>query len=283
LFARERRGASEEDSSEPAWVTDSIDVQDFVSSRVPDPSQPRLNFLSARHILEHAVSIGGFLRGLATLVQADGLILIEVPDCETGIQQCDYSILWEEHRHYFTIDSLTNTLRKWGWRIIELQATVVDGEAILLALVQPPSALRHEEGQVPEISESGGIARRFIMDFDSRRTEVLRDLRSMRNSGTSVYVLGANHMASNFMDLFGESGIFTACLDDHPDKQGSYMSRFGVPVIPIEAHLQPGAAYVISAIHPSRRASPEDRLLKRQGKRVTIRHLEDVFLYPPGG
>jgi hypothetical protein len=282
LHARERRRATEEDLSGRTWVTDSIDVQESVTNQVSDPSQPRLDFLSARHILEHALSIQGFLGGLATFVQPEGQILIEVPDCEVAIQRCDYSILWEEHRHYFTIDSLQHTLRKWGWRIVDIHATIVDGEAVLLALARPPSdSLQLEVGR-PAARESSGPARHFIKNFNTCRTAVLRELRSRRNSGTNLYVLGANHTASSFIDLFGEPDMFTACLDDHPDKQGRYISRFDVPIIPIASNLQSDVAYVISTIHPSRRDNPESRLLTLLGRHLKILHIEDAFINTRG-
>ncbi|MCG3773039.1 MAG: hypothetical protein JW384_04266 [Nitrosomonadaceae bacterium] len=282
LYARERQCAIEEDFSRQTWFTDTIDIQEAVTNRVEDLTQPRLDLISARHILEHSLSIGGFLRGLATLVHPDGWVLIEVPDCERGIKKCNYSILWEEHRHYFTIDSLDLTLRKCGWRIVDLSATTVDGEAVLLALVQPPPKFGSIEVHRPASRGSVGRGRNFITNFHPCRARILKELRSQRYSGASLYILGANHTASTFIDLFGEPGIFTACLDDHPEKQGRYISSFDVPIIPIESTLESEAVCVLSAIHPNRRDSPEDRLLAQIGRYLTIIHVEDVFLSTQG-
>ncbi|MCG3770665.1 MAG: hypothetical protein JW384_01819 [Nitrosomonadaceae bacterium] len=282
LYARERRNASEEEFSGQTWYTDTIDAQEAVTNRVVNLTQPRLDFLSARHILEHAFSIGGFLRGLATLVDPDGRVLIEVPDCELGIKLCDYSILWEEHRHYFTIDSLECTLRKWGWGIVDLSATIVDREAVLLALVRPPSKLGSIEVNRPATRGSVGPAQHFITNFYPCRTRVLNELRSRLNSGANMYVLGANHTASTFIDLFGEPDIFTGCLDDHPEKQGRYISNFDVPIVPITSSLRSGSSFVISAIHPNRRDNPEDRIFKLTRGNLSILHIENMFLGTQG-
>ncbi|MDP3734347.1 MAG: NAD-dependent epimerase/dehydratase family protein, partial [Nanoarchaeota archaeon] len=56
----------------------------------------------ARHILEHAYDLAGFIAALKELIAPGGYLVIEVPDCARAFERNDYPILWEEHLSYFT-------------------------------------------------------------------------------------------------------------------------------------------------------------------------------------
>ncbi len=251
------------------WERDSIDVQESISNDDYSVSGMQFSFLSARHILEHAVSIENFMTGLAAKVRWDGYVLLEVPDCDEAIARCDYSMIWEEHIHYFTADSLERTLRRLGWRVVKLSREIVEEEAVLIAIVQPPLATS-QPVPTPESQESSTGAVYFSENFDECRSRVMTFLREKQRSGSRLYLLGANHTASNFIDLFGEAGLFTGCLDDNPKKQGMYISGTSVPVVSLESLPLEKDTLVVSAIHPGRAEAAEKRLEDALGSLVVI-------------
>lgn len=273
LYPRERdKGKSLESGM---WVRDSIDVQESISDSKYFTSGMKFSFLSARHLLEHALSIENFLLGLATKVRRDGYILLEVPDCEEAIKQCDYSMIWEEHTHYFTADSLERTLQRLGWHIVELRHETVEGEAVLIAIVQPPLVsprdIALERSQDPYFE-----SHRFGRNFSESSSRVLAFLRAAHQDGNMLYLLGANHTASNFIDLFGCEGLFEGCLDDNPDKQGKYISRLNVPIVALDSLQVDGNAVFVSAIHPGRAEVMERKLVDRIGPHVNIHRVGDL-------
>jgi hypothetical protein len=267
LYPRaQQKGNSPESGT---WERDSIDVQESISHDNHRPSGIKFSFLSARHLLEHALSIEHFMLGLATKVRRDGYILLEVPDCEKAIKQCDYSMIWEEHIHYFTADSLERTLQKLGWRLVQLHRETVEEEAVLIAIVQPPIVA--SSGASQERSQERYIeSHRFGANFGECRGRVLAFLKAAQQSGSSLYLLGANHTASNFIDLFGVANLFEGCLDDNPDKQGRYISGSNVPIVALESLQFQGDTFIVSAIHPGRAEAAEKRLFDYLESRVTI-------------
>jgi len=91
-----------------------------------------------------------------------------------------------------------------------------------------------------------------------------------------LYLLGANHTASNFIDLFGGEGLFEGCLDDNPDKQGKYISRLNVPIVALDSLQVDGNAVFVSAIHPGRAEVVERKLVDRIGPHVNIHRVGDL-------
>ena len=68
----------------------------------------------ARHILEHAHDLQGFVDGLRGLLAADGYLIFEVPDFTASVRGGNYSTIWEEHVVYFTKATFPAVLQRLG-------------------------------------------------------------------------------------------------------------------------------------------------------------------------
>lgn len=69
-------------------------------------------------VLEHIKDTDSFLKQLSKILRPNGQIFLAVPDCSEEIKACDPSILLHEHFHYFTKNSLYNTLIASGFEPI---------------------------------------------------------------------------------------------------------------------------------------------------------------------
>jgi hypothetical protein len=185
-------------------------------------------------------------------------------------------MIWEEHIHYFTASSLERTLQRLGWRLVELRRETVEAEAVLIAIVQPP--LVSSLVVAPERSEDTYVEQdRFGENFCERRVRLVAFLKAERQAGNSLYLLGANHTASNFIDLFGVTDLFEGCLDDNAEKQGKYISSLNVPIVAFDSLQIEGDAFIISAIHPGRAETAERKLAYYLESRVTIRRVSSLI------
>jgi len=185
-------------------------------------------------------------------------------------------MIWEEHIHYFTADSLGQTLRRLGWRVVKLSREIVEEEAVLIAIVQPPlvsSSVVTQERSRDTYVES----HRFGANFGECRDRVLALLRAAQQAGNSLYLLGANHTASNFIDLFGKADLFDGCLDDSSDKQGKYISSLNVPIVALDSLRFEGDTFIVSAIHPGRAEAAETKLVDYIGSHVSIHRVGNLI------
>ncbi|MDA9790983.1 hypothetical protein N9B81_00995, partial [bacterium] len=187
----------------------------------------------------------------------------------------DYSVLWEEHNHYFTPASLQLTLHNLGWSTVSLEQIESGGEQILVALTKPA-----DKGLSPvtksNLEKEIGQATIFGSKFSGVRTRTRQRLNEERSRRSQLILFGANHGASTFLDLFGHQGLFDVCIDHSVGKAGRYISRWGVPIrgphtMPIEDD-----ALIVSAIHPGRTEEAEEVLLCHIGKPVSIARVTDL-------
>ena len=70
----------------------------------------KADVLIVRHILEHSYNTINFIQSLKKLVNHDGYLIFEVPDCKESFSSTDYTTIWEEHILYFTENSLKKML-----------------------------------------------------------------------------------------------------------------------------------------------------------------------------
>ena len=242
----------------PGLRQDSAKSQEAMASMAPGKAEDRVDVLIVRHLLEHADSLGNFLCGLEQWLSPGGRAIFEIPDCEPDIRACNYSMIWEEHFHYFTEDSFRRTLEHHRWKVEEVQRKCVDGEHLLLAsaLLEPAHSPPLNPTSHPKSTKE---MTRFFLNFAPTRDRVREHLLSYVNSGFAVGLFGANHVASNFIDLFASPGLIDFCLDGSAEKQDRFLSRFSVPILAPQAVPLTSRILLLNAVR-----NLENRSVRRQ-------------------
>lgn len=184
----------------------------------------------ARYLLEHAHDPDRFLAGLSKMLSADGVLVLEVPDCRKFIDACDYSFIWEEHITYLSENTLTNLLRRIGLDAFEVLVYPQPYEDALVVIARASRApLTGEPHPAPGEIEAG---RRFGASLEAMRERHRAFLEATRNEGKRVALFGAGHLAVMFVNALGLGALIDAVIDDDPAKQGLAMPGSGVPIVP---------------------------------------------------
>ena len=179
--------------------------------------------LVARHLLEHSSDLGGFFARVRAIVGEEGFVVLEVPDSRPGFLALDYSEIWDEHLTYFTASSLVSTVSSYGLRSVSLQATVSDGEAILVMVATSGRDFTPED----DLAGALQVSFRYLESLGSDASRS-KGSQILLESGAILY--GANHRAANFIDIFMPLGAPIHVLDDDPRKEGLYCSSRAIPV-----------------------------------------------------
>jgi hypothetical protein len=192
---------------------------------------PHADVLIARHVLEHAESCRGFLAAMSEMVRPEGYLVIEVPECGANMVRRDYAMIWEEHAVYFTQATLANAVNAAGFCIlgIELHRYPFEDVFVLYARKAPPS-----ETVIPMVvSESELVlARGFGAEFRewSQRYDTL--LSRLTSDGRKIAAYGAGHLTCAFIHFHRLERHFAFVVDDTPQKQGLFLPKSGLPIVP---------------------------------------------------
>ena len=270
-----RSGTSSQQTS-----LDTADVVRAVQEGVNLPSEA-FRLLIARHSLEHATDTKSFLRNLASMVEPSGTILIEVPDCSMAFVDRNYTSLWEEHHSYFTSESLQLAIASAGLTIRRVEQLVSDREAVLIAecVTQPSGESELAAFTSPPLNPH---AFGFVSQFDARRDLIRDSLTQLKSHYDSIHIFGANHVASNFIDLFCSAHDISSILDDNEHKVGRLMSRFRLPIVPPSKWPKSEFPLFIIAIHPGRAKDLHLSSKLRNVGLVHQTHIDDLIKRQPG-
>ena len=73
------------------------------------------------NVFNHADDLINFLQAVKTIIKHNGLIVIEVPDLESLINNVGFDTIYHEHRNYFSENSLHKLFSKQKIKIIKIE------------------------------------------------------------------------------------------------------------------------------------------------------------------
>lgn len=200
---------------------------DFIQSQLADDLPDSARMLVCRHLFEHATEVGKFLGACRNFVGPSGYLLIEVPNAEPAIIEHDFSEVWDEHISYFTSQTIVKTLALSGFKVLSLKKIHSDGEELLCLLAQASSDLNFSQMVADSDLIESSLA---FLHRIANGPRVLRDNFS-RLAVRSIVIFGANHRASNLIDIFLPKDMFVGVIDDDPNKQGLTISSRKIPIL----------------------------------------------------
>jgi SAM-dependent methyltransferase len=105
----------------------------------PSPKiQLKADLIFHADVLEHVSDPVSFLRKQADGLNADGSVIINVPDCTKSIARGDISIAFHQHLNSFDDRSLYNTVVAAGLHVVTIEKSKFGGSLYCLASIKKP-------------------------------------------------------------------------------------------------------------------------------------------------
>ncbi len=213
------------------------------------------DLLIARHILEHALDLRAFLDGLRAMVRPNGIVVLEVPDCERSLARAECSMAWEEHIVYFTEATFRRQFMWTGWSLEACHRFRYALEDSLVAIIKPAANDAVTESiDAAELRLSEAFAEGL-----ARKRETIRAWLKEWTSRGPVALLGAGHHGCAFINLLGLRDLIAFVADDHPAKQGKFMPGSPLPILPSQALQERAVGLCLLSLSPE----SEQRVIAR--------------------
>ena len=181
------------------------------------------------NFLEHLPDQRATLKGIYNNLAAEGVGLIEVPNFDMIVRQKLFSEFTADHLFYFTRDTLSTTLNRNGFDIVECSEEWYG--YILSAVVKKRrrldlSPLRDSQAHLTaELSE-------YVRSFNDKR----------------VAIWGAGHQAFALMSMMDVAHRIRYVVDSAPFKQGRYTPATHLPIVaPVTLESDPVDAVIVMA------------------------------------
>jgi hypothetical protein len=214
----------------------------------------RVDVVVARHILEHAHDLRGFIAAVRALAKPGGYVMFEVPDCTLALDKHDITTLWEEHVAYFTPATFQAAITTDGAALSEYQCHPYPFENCLVGVTQIPSD-RFAERPAPQVLAAEiDRAHAFAKSLPERRNEVRDILTNFRHVRGKIALFGAGHLACTWVHLLGLQDLIEFVADDNPHKQGLVMPGSRLPIRGSASLLTERIKLVLLSVNPEAEA-----------------------------
>lgn len=168
-----------------------------------------------RHVIEHSTNISHFIEAIKELTHKNSYIIIEIPECGSAFDLCDYTTVWEEHNLYFTPQLFKSFLRNSGFSIHSYIQEPYPLEDACIAIAQKSNA-------APVVNFEESNYTQFVSCFPDKKNEIRNKLISLRKSG-KIALFGAGHMSVAFVNLLGIEDLIDFVIDDNQNKLQYYL------------------------------------------------------------
>lgn len=191
------------------------------------------HLIVARHVLEHAEAPDHFMAALSDMLVPGGTLVLEVPDCAANLQRQDYTMLWEEHITYFTLETISQILASSGLSLIGLEIHPFPFEhvVVLTAKKEHGGAGGTQAVSTETVARNVALTREYGKAFPLWTERYRKFCRRLTCNGRKLALYGAGHLSVAFVNFHGLGEYFAFAVDDTPQKQGLHLPGCGLPIV----------------------------------------------------
>lgn len=207
----------------------------------------------ANNVLAHVPSPGSIVEAMPLLLDAQGVVSVEVPHLQRLLDGTEFDTIYHEHYSYFSLSFLRRLFESHGLRIFDVEHLTTHGGSLrVFACHQEAShtttiaVAETIEAELAEGLEKLSTYHRFSNQVLRVRRELLEFFASARRAGKSVVGYGA---AAKGNTLINFCGIGPAELDYvvdlNPLKQKHFLPQSRIPVLAPETLSATQPDYVL--------------------------------------
>jgi len=200
----------------------------------------RASVLHANNVLAHVPDVNGVVAGVARVLAADGVAVIETPYVRDLVERTEFDTIYHEHLFYYSLTALDRLFSRNGLCVVGVERIPIHGGSLRVFAVRADSDVQRAASVAALLSEEEalGIATREYFENFAGRVDELRDelcalLRRLKGDGHRLAAYGAAAKGSTLLNCFGIGrDLLDFVADRSEHKQGLYMPGSRLPIVP---------------------------------------------------
>ncbi|MDD5012081.1 MAG: methyltransferase domain-containing protein [Candidatus Nanoarchaeia archaeon] len=174
--------------------------------------------------LEHLPNINSVLKGISNNLTEKAVGIIEVPNFDMILERNLFSEFARDHLFYFTEETLSSTLNRNGFEIIECKEIWQD--YIISAVVKKKI---YDETNIPIRKKE----KLDLSEFNNHQNKITRELTNYINQfgDKKTAIWGAGHQSFSILSLAKLEDKIRYVVDSATFKQGKYTPATHIPIV----------------------------------------------------
>lgn len=195
--------------------------------------------ITATNVFAHIDDLEEVIKGLQTLLQKDGIFIMETPYLIDFIEKNYFDLVYHEHLSYWSVKTLLTLFKRFDMNIFDVQKVDVHGGSIRVFISRNGSKNKktnrvekfikqEEKKKLHQIETYKAYAKRILIN----KVKLLILLTQLKGKGKTIAGYGAPAKGNTLLNYFGiGTDILDFVIDDSPLKQGLYTPGTHIPVV----------------------------------------------------
>ena len=237
------------------------------------------------NVLAHVPDIIDFMRGAASLLDEEGIFVIEAPYLRDLVEAVAYDTIYHEHVSYLSVTALARIYPLAGLVLTHVERTPIHGGSLRfvgrLAGAEPDESVARFLAEEAALGYADGAA---LADFAERvhrlRLQIAATIRAVTARGSKLAAYGATAKGNTLLTTCNiDPGVIRYVVDRNPLKQGRLAPGSHVPVVgPDHLEREPVDVLLILAWNIADEVIEQQRWFADQGGRFLIPIPEPHFI-----
>ena len=213
-------------------------IVDFFSKNMLHKIKDKdIKLIVARHMFAHNHSPDDIFEGIDSLLDEEGVILIENQYVFDTLQSGAFDQIYHEHMFYYSVANMQNYLNSHSFDLNDIFFTNIHGGSIGFIgsrKNQYPISQKVKDHIMIErdLLHEDAIFHSFRSRIEEVKTRTLKEIDSDIQQGRTVCAYGAPAKAFTMFSLLGlNNNKIQFCVDTSVTKAGKYFPVFNIPVI----------------------------------------------------
>lgn len=188
----------------------------------------RADVIHANNVLAHVADLNGVVAGIANLLKADGIAVIEAPYLKDLLDHTEFDTIYHEHLCYFSLSALTHLFQRHGLEIVDVERLPIHGGSLRIFAARSGRMKTSQAVHDLRTEEATWVMDLAMYMSFGQKVETLRDdltklLKSLKADGKRIAVYGASAKGSTLLNFFSIGGeTLDYVVDRSTVKQGRF-------------------------------------------------------------
>ncbi len=195
--------------------------------------------IMGNNVFAHVDDLEGFCRGVAALLDRQGVFCVEAPYLIDMFENLTYDTVYHEHVSYLSVRPLIHLFHQFKMEIFDIEIVPSQGQSLRLYVAHAGQyEVQDIVGELVNKELDCGLDKLFKYEnladrIEKSKNNVVRIIEDLKKSGKRIAAYGAPAKGNTLLNYCGlNANLIEFALEDLHSKCGLYTPGTFIPVVP---------------------------------------------------
>ena len=196
----------------------------------------QVKVITATNVLAHVDDLNEFLKAGNSLLEKDGLFVVEVPYLYDLLMKNEFDTVYHEHLSYFLVKSLKKLYEANGLNIFRIEEYPIHGGSLRIYASKNTLKIDKSVNDLLEFENNEKLYdAKTYKSFENKVKNIKKDLvnllKKLKKNQKKIVAYGASAKGNTLLNYCGiDKNLISFVVDDTPEKQNKFAPGSKIPI-----------------------------------------------------